>query len=302
MRFRFLGFSILSVAALSAAVTTATAQRLIAAAGRGGDASDEITLFDVNINTGAATPFATFNAGAGQEGLAPMTFVPTKNELWILTSNGDPNTYNNGHLLRYNLSSGLVGSFPIGGMGVGAAHNVQGIEYHPQTNEVWVSWAPDPNPNQFLNKRVAKLANDGTITAVSGFSLPGIRDDIDGLAWNPVTNEMWVEDFNHFIDGEGWRLGVLNDPFGAGYSVTDIRPGLVRNLDTGDIAISDDGRVFTLNRRTNSLEEVVGNGFVTIGPLGNNPDYDGTWSSLAFVPEPGSLVLLAFGALALRRR
>ncbi|MBL8879350.1 MAG: PEP-CTERM sorting domain-containing protein [Phycisphaerales bacterium] len=165
-----------------------------------------------------------------------------------------------------------------------------------------MSWAPDPNPNQFLNKRVAKLTNNGTVTASSVFSLPGIRDDIDGLAWNPTTNEMWVEDFNHFFDGEGFRLGRLNDPFGAGYSVTNIRPNLVRNLDTGDIAIGDTGRVFTLNRLTNSLQEVVGDGFVTIGPLGNNPDYDGTWSSLAFVPEPASLVLVALGALALRRR
>lgn len=302
MRFQFLGCSIITIAALSAVATTASAQRLIAAGGSGGDASDEVTLFDVNINTGAATPFATFNAGAGQEGLAPMTFVPSANELWILTSNGDPNTYNNGHLVRYNLNSGLVGSFPISGLGVGAGTNVQGIEYNPQTNEVWATWAPDADPDQFLNKRVAKLSNDGSVSAVSSFSLPGVRDDIDGLAWNPTTNEMWAEDFNHFFDGEGFRLGMLNDPFGAGYSVTNLRPNLVRNLDTGDIAISADGRVFTLNRATNSLQEVVGDGFVTIGPLGNNPDYDGTWSSLAFVPEPASLVLLAMGALVLRRR
>ena len=114
--------------------------------------------------------------------------------------------------------------------------------------------------------------------------------DIDDLAVNPITNDVYIFGENDSPP----RRSVITYFFGSP-TITPVG-NLVRNVMDFNTTFSPNGNELFTVSEDNALDQIVGDSYITIGSFDTSVPVFG----IAFVvPEPSALVLLGIGAFSL---
>jgi hypothetical protein len=239
----------------------------------------------INTTTGAATTLFSFSV-PGTTAVNYLTYVPSTNKF---------------------LSVGVVSASQsllveidhVAQTATTVGHGIpntyfEGLEYLPSLGGVVVSHGP----GGFWTGSIA-LLNPATYALMATGAIPGAPDS--DIIFMDGTGALNYLDANN-PNSNGFQRNLINNPFGV-MSVTGVAANTFNPLGREpDLAWkADEGRLF-LSQLTQLSTVGAGNVITTVGPYGVTAGGAPIEITGLAVPEPGALIVLGAGALALLRR
>ena len=233
-----------------------------------------LALFEIDIETGLASPYAEF-AVRPDLSAQHLTYHGPTNQFITRVMPSPP------AIGLLHPVSGAVPEVPIVGLPHG--QSIQCVEYQSSADRLLVTFG---NARTNYEPRVAQIDLDGKVLNISPDLGLGDRDVV---AENPVTGNLLAIDTN----GSPPRLAIVEDVFGSPQITPVANPP--ENLAIPSFAISPDtGTIFAHDNTRLSYVDVGLDSYVNVGGTFGLPT---NMRGIAFIPEPGSVALLACAAL-----
>jgi hypothetical protein len=220
------------------------------------DGARVASLVSIDTATGATAPILTIGI--------PSPYVPetmayhAASGQFVIVLSG-PDYHDDFALMRLNPYSGWTTIAPVSGFPP-EEQKLHGIEYCADDESLLITFG---STGTHLENRLACVSLDGEALAMTPDLGVG---DIDYLAWPDANENVVLFDPNKDLFP---RLLSLADPFGSPIFSVYADPPYTKNL--GDAAISTtDLSLYTIryDGSGGSLEKLVGNSYVNVGPFG----------------------------------
>jgi hypothetical protein len=238
----------------------------------------------INTTTGAATGLFIFSV-PGTTHIESLTYVPSTNRFLSIA------TVNPSQTLLVEIDHGAQTATTV-------AHGIpnayfSGLEYMASLGGVVVSHGP----GGFMTGSIA-LLNPATYGLMATGAIPGAPDS--DIIFMDGTGALNYLDANQ-PNANGFQRNIINNPFGV-MSVTGYGANPFIAARDWDLAWKGDESRLFLTQDTWLSTVGAGNVITTVGPYGVTAGGTPIEITGLAVPEPGALIVLGAGALALLRR